>query len=98
MTDHTPQPDQIILRWLPVEETDDQDLEARGLEILSPDERQRYRRFRYDRDRRLYLAAHILLRATLAELLEPGFANPDATKYHDRRHVHRISGENRGAR
>ncbi len=83
MTDHTPQPDQIILRWLPVEETDDQDLEARGLEILSPDERQRYRRFRYDRDRRLYLTAHILLRATLAEL---GNRSPESWSFSVNRH------------
>ncbi len=58
---------QFHLRWTTVEEAGDQALDDRCLEILSPDERERYQRFRYHRDRRLYLAAHTLLRATLSE-------------------------------
>lgn len=83
MRDSNPQPDQVILRWLMMEEAGDQDLDARCLEILSPDERRRYRRFRFDRDRRLYLAAHTLLRATLSEF---GNMTPEAWSFAVNRH------------
>jgi 4'-phosphopantetheinyl transferase len=57
-----------------VEETIDRDLAARCLELFSAEERARHRRFRYDRDRRLFLVAHTLLRVTLSRFgpLPPG--------------------------
>jgi 4'-phosphopantetheinyl transferase len=77
------QPNQVHLRWLAVEEAEGHDLEARGLQLLSPEERARYRRFRYDRDRRLYLAAHVLLRSTLSEI---GDQPPAAWSFAANRH------------
>jgi 4'-phosphopantetheinyl transferase len=58
---------QVHLRWTMVEESGDESLDTRFLAILSAEERARYQRFRFDRDRRLYLAAHTLLRFTLSE-------------------------------
>lgn len=78
-----PQTDQVHLRWLTVEETGDQALDARCLELLSPDERSRHGRFRFDRDRRLFLAAHTLLRATLSEI---GGMAPEAWSFATNRH------------
>ncbi len=37
-----------------------------GLDLLTPDERERWGRFRFDEDRRMYLAAHVLLRTALS--------------------------------
>lgn len=42
---------------------------ARSLAVLSDDERQRYDRYHFDRDRRLYLATRALVRSTLARYL-----------------------------
>lgn len=81
--DNRPQPDQVHLHWLAVEETGDRDLDARCLEILSPEERSRYGRFRYHRDRRLYLAAHTLLRATLSHY---GSVTPREWSFHTNRY------------
>ncbi len=39
---------------------------ARCLAVLSPDEQQRYARFRFERHRRQFLAAHALVRTTLS--------------------------------
>ncbi len=78
-----PQPDQIHLRWMAVDKTGDELQERRGLELLSPEERGRYRRFRYDRDRRLFLAAHLLLRTTLSEFQD---RPPDAWTFGSNKH------------
>jgi 4'-phosphopantetheinyl transferase len=53
--------------WLfePLEET----VAARCLAVLSDDERWRYERYHFDRDRRLYLATRALVRSTLARYL-----------------------------
>jgi len=82
------QPNRVHLSWLEVEEVMDEDLEARCLELLSGEERARYRRFRYDRDRRLFLAAHALLRTTLSRFgaLPPG-AWVFATNRHGKPHL-----------
>jgi len=77
-------PDQVHVRWLAVEETGDEDLDARLLEILSPDERARHGRFRFDRDRRLFLAAHTLLRTTLSRIA--GVVRPEAWSFAANRH------------
>ncbi len=37
-----------------------------ALDLLDADERHRYRAFRFDRDRRVFLAAHLLLRTSLS--------------------------------
>lgn len=58
-----------------MDEADSKTLDTRCLEILSPDEREKYQRFHYHRDRRLYLAARTLIRATLSEF---GDRPPDA--------------------
>lgn len=44
----------------------DADLIGRCEEVLSLDEKERYRRFSFDRDRRLYLASHATLRHLLS--------------------------------
>lgn len=77
------QPNQIHLRWMTVEETGDEALEARCLAILSPEERARHGRFRHDRDGRLYLTAHTLLRATLSEFRA---LSPEAWSFSANRH------------
>lgn len=58
---------QLHLRWITVKDEIDGAVEARLLALLSADERARHRRFRYDRDRLLFLIAHALKRATLSE-------------------------------
>jgi 4'-phosphopantetheinyl transferase len=43
---------------------------ARDEALLEPDERERSSRFRFDRDRRMYIAAHALLRRALSKRAE----------------------------
>ena len=74
---------QLHLRWTTVKDEIDGALEARLLSLLSTDEQQRYARFRYDRDRRLFLVAHALLRTTLSEF---GCLQPEAWRFRTNEH------------
>jgi 4'-phosphopantetheinyl transferase len=72
-------PDSPLLHSLPTEvhvwlADPDERMDAAQLErlamVLDPEERGRHRRFRFERDRRLFLVAHALLRTTLSRYRE----------------------------
>lgn len=78
-----PETGQLHLRWTAVEDEIDGVLEARLPALLSDDERARHSRFRYDRDRRLFLVAHALLHTTLSEF---GSLQPEAWRFRTNEH------------
>ncbi|PYR35006.1 MAG: 4-phosphopantetheinyl transferase, partial [Acidobacteria bacterium] len=61
----TPADVRVVWRATSTLTTDDLD---RALAMLSDDERERHRRFRFPEDARDYVAAHALLRASLSAL------------------------------
>jgi 4'-phosphopantetheinyl transferase len=56
--------DEVHVYWL---ETDGVALDERWLPLLSPEERERHGRFVFEKDRRLFLLAHVLTRSALAQ-------------------------------
>ena len=62
--------DRLTLWWARCSDIPTPEIEARFLNILSDDERRRYRAYVHAEDRHVYLLAHAILRVGLSKLLE----------------------------
>jgi len=71
-------PNEVLVRIAATDSFTSPDIQAADLELLDDSERERYRRFLFDRDRNEYLVAHALLRRTLS-LCAP--VSPEAWRF-----------------